>query len=68
MSTSDHGETLRDHDVATDHFVEIVDVTPTSLEIRGRALPAAMYAHSLVPLLLGETTRKEHRAPVRYEC
>ncbi|WDR04647.1 sulfatase-like hydrolase/transferase [Devosia rhodophyticola] len=53
--------------VRSDALVELLDVTPTLLDLAGIEVPANMQGKSLLPILVGEKSPAEHRDFVRCE-
>ena len=51
----------------SDALVELVDKTPTLLELAGLPVPEEMHGRSLLPILRGEADAKHHRDFVRCE-
>ena len=56
-----------EQNVRSDALVELLDKTPTLLEVAGLAVPDRVQGRSLLPLLRGETTPDKHRDFVRCE-
>jgi arylsulfatase len=53
--------------VRSDALVELIDVTPTLLELAGLPVPERMLGRSLLPILQGEAAPEQHRDFVRCE-
>ena len=52
-------------DLRSDALVELIDITPTLLQLAGQSIPENMHGRSLLPLLAGDADPGNHRDFVR---